>query len=291
MFNPDDMPDAIPAPADGHTSQTLKKSRHFNGFKAIADNPEELRKLRAFFHGSIKFIDDQIARIVSFLEEKGLTQDTVIVFTTDHGEMMGDHGLITKGVKHYDAGIRVPLIVWGSDVQQGVSNRLNSSLDIYPTLCDFAQATCIPPIEGKSLVPACHNQPSPQWEQVTVQSPLGDANYPVRSIITNNGFRFSIFMEENYGEMFNLTEDPQEQNNLYCNPDWTPKRLELHDRLTRAFTENRNSPISRVSMASHASQTYRFICRLHLFINGEHARVVADLLTTNMRPAPLIVIN
>ncbi len=234
MFDPDEMPDAIRAPKDGHTSQTLEHSRDFNGFRDISANPQELRKLRSLYHGSIRFVDDQIARIVSFLEKNNLMEDTVIVFTTDHGEMMGDHGLITKGVKHYDGGIRVPLIVCGSGIEQGTSDRLCSSLDLFPTFCDWGQVTRRPPLEGKSFALACENEPCPQWEQVTVQS-TPSKGVDVRSIVTDDGWRFSVFLEEGYGEMFNLIGDPQELNNLYEDSAWTATRLELHERLTRAY--------------------------------------------------------
>ena len=72
--------------------------------------------MRALYHGSLRFVDDQVARLVADLKQSGQWDSTVLVFTSDHGEMLGDHGLIAKGTRHYDACIRVPFLVAGGGV-------------------------------------------------------------------------------------------------------------------------------------------------------------------------------
>ena len=129
----------------------------------IWDKPEVIRASGGrLYHGSLRYMDDQIARLVAFVQERGLWENTILVFTTDHGEMLGDHGLFTKGVKHYDMGIRCPLIVAGGPVTQPVQagqrsrpvhDRLTCTLDFYPTFCDWAgvHEEARPPLEGKSF--------------------------------------------------------------------------------------------------------------------------------------------
>jgi len=239
MFDPADMPDPIPMNGPEHECSILERSRDFPGFREISRNKEVLKKLRAFYHGSIRFVDDQIARLVTFLQEKGQLDNTIIVFTTDHGDMMGDHGLITKGVKHYDKGIRCPLIVRGAGIRRGTSDRLTSSLDFFPTICEWAEAGCKPPLEGKSFARSCRTEGADDgWEAVTVNAPLGPPEGSVRSIITGDGWRFTIYDEDGRGEMFDLREDPEERSNLYHIAQWRDKRLELHERHARAYMQS-----------------------------------------------------
>ena len=248
MFSPDDMPIPIRASWKEHGNELLEQSQKFCKFDTIADDLSVLKKLRALFHGSIRLIDDQIARIVDYLDENNLSEDTIIVFTTDHGDMMGDHALITKGVKFYDKGIRCPLIVSGKGVNSGISKRLVCSLDFFPSFCDWGDITQEnrPPLEGKSFVEECRGVTSKNsWKEVTIESPYVKDGNPVRGIITDDNWRFTIFDSENCGEMFDLNSDPDEQNNLFYNRDFIDKKMELYERITRAF------------MRSHTVYQYR----------------------------------
>ena len=114
MFSPDEMEDPLPRSRLEQGYRTLERARQeFPGFPDVSDDLEAMRRDRALYHGSLRFLDDQIARVVTFLEQSGLGRIRCLVFSTDHGDMLGDHQLITKGVKPYDTGIRVPLIVAG----------------------------------------------------------------------------------------------------------------------------------------------------------------------------------
>ncbi|MCL5270545.1 MAG: sulfatase-like hydrolase/transferase, partial [bacterium] len=234
MYKPEDMPDPIPMAAPHYESRILEESRDFVGSDKLS--PVAMRQLRALYHGSIRMIDDNIGRLVKYLEENGLADNTIICFTTDHGDMMCDHGFMTKGVKHYDTGIRVPLVAWGAGVQKGgASARLTSSLDIFPTLCEWAGAPMLPPVEGKSFAGEAAAVGSDEgWDVVTVQAPQAQ----VRSIVTADGWRFTVIDEAGQGQLFNLREDPREQHDLYKNPAWAAKRLELHEKLTRAYMDS-----------------------------------------------------
>ena len=236
MFNPDDMPDPTPAEWLGRGIRSLEASQRFSNFPEVFDKPHIMRKLRAFYHGSLRYMDDQIARIVNFIEERGLWENTVLVFTTDHGDMMGDQGLITKGVKHYDKGIRCPLIVAGGGVEPGVIDRLACTLDFFPTFCDWAgvDGSVRPPLEGKSFAPACagEEQDAP-WPEVSVA--IGQ----VESVITDDGWRLTRFVGEDKGQMFNLKDDPEEQRDLYNVPAYAEKRHELFERLVKVMSRPR----------------------------------------------------
>lgn len=237
MFKPEDMADPIPGQWEKDGSQILDRTVDFLGFRKIAKNAEAIKKMRAMYHGSIKFMDDQIGRLVQYLEDKHILDQTILVFTTDHGDLMGDHGLITKGEKHYDKSVRCPLIVYGSQIQQGVSDRLISSVDIFPSLCELAGVETTIPLEGKSFAKDCFGQPNrDQWDSVTIQFNENETRGDyVASVVTDDGWRLTVFNEPGKGEMFNLFDDPDEQNNLFYSPDWMEKKCELYHRYARAY--------------------------------------------------------
>jgi len=239
MFNPDDMKDPFPAEWEGHNFRALLSNQNsYLGFNEIKDKPQLVRKMRALFHGSVKFIDDQIARIVSFVKDNNLWENTVIMFTTDHGEMMGDHGLIAKGTPHYDAGIRIPLIAAGAGITPQKTDRLTCTLDYFPTFCDWAQVPSdnLPPLEGKSFASVCSGSNEKQpWSEIAVSVSTID------TVITDDYWRLTRFSGEDKGQMFNLKKDPAEQNNLYYDPAYTDKKTELLQRLVKVI--NRPSTI------------------------------------------------
>ena len=245
MFDPDDMRDALPAEWLEQGFATLERAQKFHIFNEMYDKPGVVRKLRALYHGSLRYLDDQIARIVDFLNKESLWEDTILVFTTDHGETLGDHGQITKGTKHYDTGIRCPLIVAGGGVVNQVTSRLTCTLDFYPTFCDWAgiPAEGRPPLEGKSITGVCAGEDDTGWAEVSVA--IGS----VDSVVTSEGWRLTRFLDDDKGQMFNLRTDPGEQNNLYDDPAYAHIRQELLERLIyvtalpRRVSHYRNMPL------------------------------------------------
>lgn len=235
MFDPETMEAPIPMAVPEYKTKILQDVLDFAGFSAIAKNPDAVKKLRSLYHGSIKFIDDQIDRLLTTLETEGLLENTIIVYTTDHGDMMGDHGFMTKGVKHYDSAIRCPLIIAGKGIKSGkVLQGLSSSLDMYPTLLELAGCIEIPPVEGVSLYPliAQHGEAfEGDTEEILVQSPF-NAEGHVDTIITREGWRLSVF-EDGAIQLFNLIKDPREQQDLSEIPAYTGVVQELLIRLVQ----------------------------------------------------------
>lgn len=236
LYDPADMPPPRPAEWKAEGSRILERSKNFGGY-AQAESREMVLRLRALYHGSLRYMDDQISRVRSFMEQNGLLDNTVLVFTTDHGEMLGDHGLITKGVKHYDWGVRNPLIAWGAVAGGRTDDRLVCGLDFFPTFCDWARVggQARPPVEGLSFAPACEgDDTAPRWKEVTVES-AAEGSAPVRSVITDDGWRLTCFNREPYSQMFNLRADPEESRNLWQDAAHAAKRVELLERMARAY--------------------------------------------------------
>lgn len=130
--------------------------------KAFCDDGTRTRVLTAYM-GLIKQIDDQIGRLMGFLDDQGITDDTMIVFTSDHGDYLGDHWMGEKELFH-DASARIPLIVVDprpeADATRGVkSPALVEAIDVVPTILNYFDGEDVPHIiEGKSLQPILHGQ-------------------------------------------------------------------------------------------------------------------------------------
>ena len=268
-FDPSDMPDPLSANWLERAPAALLKKRAFAGFEHIADDPAALRQLRAYFHGSLRFLDDQFARLECFLKDTGLSETTLVVFTSDHGELLGDQQLITKGVAHYDAGVRCPLIVRGPRIKKGgVSDRLTCSLDFFPTFCDWAGLDRRPPLEGKTFAAAAQGEPSKDnWDVVTVEADhCPDVHPSVQSIFTDDGWRLTIFDETKYGELFDLTHDPDEAHNLFFDLDSGAIKLNLLQQHIRAFMRPAQVQQYR-NLPYQEGRPHRVVGGLHLIDN------------------------
>lgn len=246
MFRPEDMPDPLPNEWIQEDIKSLDSNRSYINFRDICDNVEAIRKFRAYYHGSLKFLDDQIGKIVAFLKERGIWDNTILVFTTDHGDMMGDHGLIAKGSPHYDKSIRCPLIMSGGGITPHVSDRLTCTLDFYPTFCEWAGVPKqhLPPLEGISFAVDAAGE-STKLDRREVYVSFGN----VHTVVTDDGWRLTRFVGEEKGQMFNLREDPLESQNLYNHPDYQAQRVRLLEQLVSAASrphavgQFRNLPI------------------------------------------------
>ena len=131
-----------------------------DGQRTFAVNEREAREAIALTYGMITMIDDAIGRILSRLKSLGLGSNTVVVFTTDHGDFMGDHQLLLKGALHYRGLIRVPFI-WSDPVaeRRGLTNSaLCGTLDLTRTILDRAGLEGHNGMQGQSLLPAVEGQ-------------------------------------------------------------------------------------------------------------------------------------
>jgi len=240
LYRPDDMPEPLPAEWIEQGPSCLADFNALNCKVIREQNPAIFRRAAALYHGSIRFMDDQIARLIACLNERGLAGNTVVVFTTDHGDMMGDHGCMAKGFVHYDGSIRSPLIAWGADVTGGPTDRLTCALDFFPTFCDLAgvDRDTLPPLEGRSFAGVLAGRPAGDdtWPEIAVQS------NGVQSIVTDDGWRLTRYLQHNQGQMFDLSRDPDEQRNRYDDPDAADKKLELLERLVAVSMRPYNLP-------------------------------------------------
>lgn len=209
-------------------------------FEIASFDAEAWARLRAAFYASCSFVDDQVGRLLGRLRETGQERETLVLFTTDHGDMVGDHGLLMKGPWHYDRTIRCPMVVAGPGAASGRRfPGLTSHLDVMPSLLKAARVQ----------PPACEGRPLPLSEAELTTDP-GHARLvvetntsyvapadPVRTLLTDDGWRLTIFPGQAYGELFDLRADPDEQHNRWRDTDCLHHRLSMTEQLVAAMAE------------------------------------------------------
>lgn len=234
-FNADEMPGPYFQESD------LKTQEGLDGvdFQQKATRPEELgaKDIQAKYYAMIAQIDDQFARILESLESTGQRENTVIVFTSDHGETLGDHGLLKKGCRFYEGLTRVPLIFsWPGRFQ---SNRqcegLVELLDLSATLLELTGVDIPEYHQGLSLMPFLVGDSDGSQIRETARCEYFDALAPdftggVGSFATmyrTDCYKLSVYHDRNLGELYDLENDPWEFKNLWDDPHYADLKARL----------------------------------------------------------------
>ena len=190
---------------------------------------EDWRASYAVYWGFVTMIDDFVGQLLACLDAEGLRDNTIVVFTSDHGENLGAHGLWQKMVP-FEESIRVPLIINAPAGHGSASQTPASLIDVAPTLATLCGLTPAPDWEGRDLLvrPQGHsNQPA----QFAMHRPIGDwMNVTDWRMIRADGFKYVWHrgMEE---ELFDLADDPSEIRNLAMSDGGHPKLHALRDEL------------------------------------------------------------
>ncbi|GAB5446250.1 sulfatase family protein [Gymnodinialimonas sp.] len=200
----------------------------------FAVTEDEARAMIALTYGSISMIDDAVGRVLARLKALGLAENTVVIFTSDHGDYMGDHGLMLKLLLHYQGMTRVPFI-WHDPTQptDGAMNAgLGSSIDISATILARAGIQPFNGLQGRDLF----STPPPEAviiEEDSQRLMTGfDRPQRVRTVITDT-HRMSLRQGESWDELYDLRADPEEVNNIYDDPAAADIRAELTEVMLR----------------------------------------------------------
>lgn len=223
---------------------------NLGGQRVISVNEREAREATALTYGMIAMIDDAVGRVLATLKATGLDRNTVVIFTTDHGDFMGDHRLLLKGALHYRSLVRVPFI-WSdpaSPRQADRSNVLCGTLDFAKTVLRRARVAPHNGIQGVSLDPATplvEQSDSVLIEEHQRRGYMGmPNNFRARTLITAR-HRLTLYEGQSWGELYDIEDDPEELVNLWESPAHRALRCEMMERLTRkmvAFSDT--SPLA-----------------------------------------------
>lgn len=254
MYDPATIP--VPASMDSggepapHVRWLLEERRKgeakVDGPRLFAASAREVQEMIALTYGMITNIDDRIGMVMDTLRACGADDNTVVVFTSDHGDLMGDHSIVLKGPLHYQGLIRVPLI-WrepaSSHAAAEVRGDLASSMDLPAAI--LHRAGIAPPngSQGKPLftpagLPLATARDAVLIEENQQRAYLGfEQPVRVRTVVTDT-HRLSVFAEGSWGELYDLKSDPLELVNLWDSPQAQTVKLALVQRLTQLLIEH-----------------------------------------------------
>jgi len=170
-----------------------------------------IRDQLAEYYGMIAHMDGQIGRLLDVLEERGMRDETIVVFTADHGLAIGSHGLLGKQ-NLYEHSMRTPLLVTGPGFPRGRSEALVYLLDLFPTLCSAAGIDVPSGVEGRDLGPLVRG------ERRAVRDTLFTAYEDVQRAVTDGPWKLIFYPKIAYTQLFHLTEDPGELRDLGSDP-------------------------------------------------------------------------
>lgn len=226
----------------------------------------DLQRLRSVYHGMLRMIDDQLARLVNELKEKQIYENTIIIFVADHGDYAGEYGLMKKGVGLDDAIARIPMQWTGPGIKPSANPHQAhvNIVDIFPTICEVMGADIPVGVQGRSLWPMLQGKEYPEKEfgSVMVQDGFGgmyytkeDAtDYKEEGAVGKKGLFFDelntwtqsgtmrmlrkgdwklVYDMDGNGELYNMKNDPSELDNLFGNKEYSDIRNEMIETLLR----------------------------------------------------------
>ncbi len=205
-------------------------------------SPEMWRNYLYQYYRMTERVDREIGKIIMALEAKGLDQNTLIIFTSDHGDGGAAHHWAAK-LSFYEESVNVPFIVtWFGKTPANVTDNehLVSGLDVLPTMLDYAGVDIPEKLEGRSLKTIIEH-PDTSWRRTVVSELAPDPNNPARKgrMITDGRFKYCVY---SYGErneqLFDLATDPGEENNLARNAVYRDEKMKLRIQLERWMRRN-----------------------------------------------------
>jgi arylsulfatase A-like enzyme len=239
MFNPETirLPDNVEAIEERYIGQWSRR--------VVVDLGEVgLREFMRVYYASVKLIDDQVGRVLDALEATGRAKDTIVLFTADHGDMCGEHGMVWKSTDaFYDGVVRIPLLVrYPRQVHAGELDIACNLVDVMPTLLDLVGHPIPAHVEGSSLAPYLRGErppeeappysfcarlrPDPAHRRVVAP------DRPGQWMVRGRGWKYCRY-EDGDEFLYPLAEDPGETQNLALDPNHDESKATLGQELDR----------------------------------------------------------
>jgi len=240
MYNEDDMP----KPFIGNWAS--KYAEHpdpapytlWHGDLGVA----QAKRSRRGYYGSVSYIDEQIGRILNALKQQGMYDNTLIIFTADHGDMLGDHHLWRKSYA-YEASAQIPMILrWpqnmGMDDQRGKSLLQPTELrDILPTFLDAAGAAIPDHLDGKSLLDLVRGNTDIWRPYIDLEHDICYSKENHWNALTDGRFKYVFHAYDGNEQLFDLKNDPNEIYDLAGDPEHKQTLMEWRQRMVEHLSE------------------------------------------------------
>ncbi|MBO0993306.1 sulfatase family protein [Bacillus sp. SD088] len=244
MYDPEQLtlPKIVPGEHDKnppHFQLTQEENPNFSayqetdigniGFRSHAHITEqEARQNMAVYYGMISMMDKYIGKILDRLDELGLAEDTIVVFTTDHGHFFGQHGLHDKGGFHYEDVIKLPFIVRSSGrVPAGkTTEAMQSLVDLAPTFLSFADIAIPHTMTGRDQKEVWLGEAEQAREHILCENRTQPTALHMKTYV-NQRYKLTIYYNQTYGELFDLQEDLREMYNRWDDPEYAGIKADL----------------------------------------------------------------
>lgn len=274
-----DLPKPIPPDTDTQP-EAMQQLQEFHlgedadGIVHLAEpTPEQSRRQRAHYYANVTMIDKQVGHILESLENRGALDNTIIIFTTDHGDCIGDHGHSQKW-NMFEPTVRVPaLMTWPGHIPEGQRvTDLVSLFDIGPTVLEYAGITPPTWMEAKSLQPYLGVGITPPVRQRVYAEHSNDAlltGTRFMTMIRDGAMKLVHFVDSDNGMLFDLANDPDERNNLWHHPDHTQTRVTLINEILKWRMESSLKTQGFIEACMQGEQAM-MSPPLHQAANGQH---------------------
>jgi arylsulfatase A-like enzyme len=241
-------PAAMPVPKLPANARQVRAAQTGRGKRAFIDDEQMMRRMTALYYGAIAHIDDQIGRIFRELDALGMADQTLVLFTADHGNMLGDHGRWFKGVQ-YEGSAHVPLL-WkgpkGSPENGGrVVEKVVENTDLVPSILESVNVPVPDGVQGRSFVKLAGGKDN-QWKDRCYSQ--------LRSgMLLEEGWKFIDNSLDGSGtrELYNLRNDPMEERNLAADPRHRGRAEAYLQKLTK-WRADRPEPVRISGMSTPA---------------------------------------
>jgi arylsulfatase A-like enzyme len=228
MYDPDDIHLPESAVKERFEDKPTVQQHRYEKTDLESLSVREWREIIAVYYGYVTFIDDQIGRILDTLEDRGVADDTAVLFTTDHGSFVTAHKNLDKGPLMYEDVYNVPLITRGLGIEDDATDAFASLLDLAPTVLDLADVPIPEVYEGRSLRDLARG--TDDWRDHVVAEFHG-LNYPYEQrMLRTDRYKF-VLNAGDVSELYDLERDPHELTNRVSDPDYADVRDRLETQL------------------------------------------------------------
>jgi arylsulfatase A-like enzyme len=193
---------------------------------------------------TVQSVDDSVGRVLEFLDRNGLAKNTIVIYTSDQGFFLGDHGLFDKRFM-YEESLRMPFLVrWPAAIKPGTRiDAMALNVDFAPTFLDAAGVAVPDAMQGRSLLPLLRGRTPPGWRTsmyYRYYHDPGDHNTRAHYGVRTRTHKLIYFWKKDQWELFDLVNDPQEMHNLYGQPGQEALTAALKAELARLKKEVRD---------------------------------------------------
>jgi arylsulfatase A-like enzyme len=224
-------------PPHHQITQTVKPDRSMyveegghdcHGIHSHLQKHENAAKKIAAYYGRVSMMDHYIGKTLDKLDELGLTEDTLVIFTTDHGNFFGQHGLSGKGAFHYEDMIKLPFIArLPGVIEPGKrTDAMLSLVDLAPTFLDVAGIAVPRCMTGKSQKAVLDGSAEQTRDHIIVENHHQPTTLHLKTYVDSR-YKLTVYYNQSYGELFDLENDPGEINNLWDDPKSSELKQEL----------------------------------------------------------------